>query len=64
MYVCLCRAVNSTTVEAAIRAGAVSVETVGEQCGAGTVCGKCRNTIERLLDRGHVAAELRSDRGR
>lgn len=64
MYVCLCRAVNSTTVEAAIRAGAQSVETVGDHCGAGTVCGKCRNTIERLLDRGHVVVEPRSNRGR
>ena len=26
MYVCLCRAVNSPTVEAAIRAGAVSID--------------------------------------
>jgi bacterioferritin-associated ferredoxin len=49
VYVCLCRAVSNTTIEAAIRAGASTVESVSERCGAATQCGKCRHTIEVLL---------------
>ena len=49
MYVCLCRAVSNTTIEAAIRAGANTVEMVGEQCGAATECGRCRHMIEVML---------------
>ncbi|MEO5838873.1 MAG: (2Fe-2S)-binding protein [Acidimicrobiales bacterium] len=49
MYVCLCRAVSNTTIEAAIRAGANTVELVSEQCGASSQCGKCRHTIEIML---------------
>ena len=49
MYVCLCRAVSNTTIEAAIRAGANTVELVTERCGAANACGKCRHTIEVML---------------
>jgi bacterioferritin-associated ferredoxin len=49
MYVCLCRAISNTTIEAAIRAGATTVEMVSEQCGAATECGRCRHMIEVML---------------
>jgi bacterioferritin-associated ferredoxin len=49
VYVCLCRAVSNTTIEAAIRAGAQTVETISERCGAASECGKCRHTIEVML---------------
>jgi len=49
MYVCLCRAVSNTTIEAAIRAGANTVEEVSERCGAASACGKCRHTVEVML---------------
>jgi len=45
----LCRAVSNSTIEAAIRAGAQTVETISERCGAATECGKCRHTIEVML---------------
>ncbi|HET6969512.1 MAG TPA: molybdopterin-dependent oxidoreductase, partial [Phenylobacterium sp.] len=47
--VCACRNVRATRIEAAIAAGAASVEAVGEATTAGTVCGSCRPEITRLL---------------
>jgi bacterioferritin-associated ferredoxin len=41
--------VSNTTIEAAIRAGANTVEMVSERCGAATQCGKCRHMIEVML---------------
>jgi bacterioferritin-associated ferredoxin len=49
VYVCLCRAVSSTVICAAIEDGASSVDEVADRSAAGTVCGKCRQTIEKLL---------------
>lgn len=49
MFVCLCGAVSDTTIRGAIRAGASTVEEVGDACMAGTQCGKCRTTIEMML---------------
>jgi bacterioferritin-associated ferredoxin len=49
MYICLCRAVSSKTIQKAIAKGANTVEEVGLRCGAGTRCGRCRETIELLL---------------
>jgi len=49
MYVCLCRAISNTTIEAAIRAGATTVEMVSERCEAATECGRCRHMIEVML---------------
>jgi NAD(P)H-nitrite reductase large subunit len=42
--------VSSRTILAAVAAGAATVDDVGRACGAGTVCGSCRPTIEALLD--------------
>lgn len=49
MFVCLCHAVSDRTIRDAIRAGARTVEAVGEACRAGTQCGKCRTAIEIML---------------
>jgi bacterioferritin-associated ferredoxin len=49
MYICLCRVVTRTTIEEAIAEGARTVQEVGERCAAGTDCGKCQRTIQRLL---------------
>ncbi|HEY3059156.1 MAG TPA: (2Fe-2S)-binding protein [Chloroflexota bacterium] len=49
MYICICRVVTRTTIESAIAQGARTVEEVGEACAAGTDCGKCQRTIQRLL---------------
>jgi assimilatory nitrate reductase catalytic subunit len=47
--VCACRNVRAGRIEAAIAAGAQTVEAVGEATTAGTVCGSCRPEIGRLI---------------
>jgi len=49
VWVCLCKAVNSTSVVDAIGAGATSVQAVSAACGAATDCGRCTRTIFRML---------------
>jgi len=49
MYICLCKAVSSTTIRRAIERGARTVEEVGDACEAGTACGMCQETIEVML---------------
>lgn len=45
MYVCICYAVTDRQVDAAIVAGADTVDAVGEDTGAGAGCGGCRSRI-------------------
>jgi bacterioferritin-associated ferredoxin len=49
MYVCLCQAVTNTTVHQAIEAGATTTRKVGESCGAGMVCGRCRRNVRAMI---------------
>jgi bacterioferritin-associated ferredoxin len=49
VYVCICRAVTTRTILELAAAGVRRTNEVGERCGAGTVCAKCRPTIRRLL---------------
>ncbi|MCA9708808.1 MAG: (2Fe-2S)-binding protein [Myxococcales bacterium] len=46
---CQCMLVEEHDVVATIRAGARTVEAVGERCDAGTGCGSCRGGIELLI---------------
>ncbi len=46
---CHCMVVEEREVVSAIRAGARTVEEVGERCEAGTGCGSCRGAIAVLL---------------
>jgi NAD(P)H-nitrite reductase large subunit len=55
LIVCHCEVVNDATVRAAVLAGAEDVAAVGERCRAGTNCGGCRPTLERLVEH-HVTA--------
>ena len=50
MYVCVCRAVTDKEVDAAIEAGAETVEAVTAACCAGGDCGACRSLIEDMID--------------
>ena len=50
MYVCVCRAVTDNEVDAAIEAGAETVEAVTAACCAGSDCGACRSLIEDMID--------------
>ena len=50
MYVCVCRVVTEGEVNAAIDAGADTVEAVTAACCAGDDCGSCHGMIEDLIE--------------
>lgn len=51
MYVCICKAVTDTQIKNAISNGACTLKQLHQSCsGAGSVCGKCRNHMQQLLD--------------
>jgi bacterioferritin-associated ferredoxin len=50
MVLCICRAVTDREIDAAVRAGARSVDAVSACCGAGTDCGACRDAIEARIE--------------
>lgn len=50
MYVCICRAVTEEAVNAAIDAGADTVEAVTATCCAGDDCGSCHQVIEDMIE--------------
>ena len=52
--ICSCHEVGANEIEAAIGAGARTVEAVGDTLKAGTNCGSCRSDIRRLLEMHHV----------
>ena len=47
--ICLCHGVSERKVNRVIDHGAVSVDEVGESCGAGTSCGTCRQAIDEMI---------------
>jgi bacterioferritin-associated ferredoxin len=49
VWICLCEAVTCSVIRRVIDAGAHSVRAIGEACGAGTDCGKCKQNIVVLL---------------
>ena len=55
-----CMVVSEREVLACIRAGAWTVDAVGERCDAGTGCGSCRPLVASLIER----AASRRRRGR
>jgi len=50
LLLCICKAVTDRDVDAAVHAGALSVDEVGACCGAGTDCGACREAIEERIE--------------
>lgn len=56
MYACLCAAVTTTQVRDCIRNGALTVEEIGDDCGAGTGCGTCVERLVSMLDGVSLAA--------
>ena len=56
MIVCHCRAVNHTTVRDVIESGARCPDEVAARCGAGSVCGGCRPTVESMFGDDELAA--------
>jgi bacterioferritin-associated ferredoxin len=49
MFVCLCNGVTSQTVAEAVAAGASTTKDVARVCGAGADCGRCRRTVQAIL---------------
>lgn len=47
--VCQCMGVERGRLSACIAAGATDIAALGEQCGAGTVCGGCKPLLQNLL---------------
>ena len=52
MIVCVCKGVSDRAISAAVEGGAASLEEIATATGAGTDCGCCEETIERLATRG------------
>ena len=49
MFACICRAVTSDEVSAAIDAGAATLAQVAKATGACTSCGMCKDRIRGML---------------
>ena len=50
MFACICRAVTSDEVTAAIDGGAATVRAVAKATGASTRCGTCRDRIKSMIN--------------
>ena len=57
MLVCHCNGVSDRTIRRTVRAGANTASQVGEECGAGTCCGGCVQTINEIIHTESSAAE-------
>ena len=49
MIICQCEAVSDRAVRSAIRGGAIDLDTIAADCGAGSGCGGCHVRLQRLL---------------
>ena len=49
MIICHCEAVSDRVVRSAIRGGALDLDEVAAECGAGSHCGGCRVRIHQIL---------------
>jgi bacterioferritin-associated ferredoxin len=61
MYVCHCMAVSDRSVNAAVCAGARTVEDITDMCHAGGGCGGCHSVLQSMLDAVEANAELVSE---
>lgn len=48
--VCYCMNVSNGKIKEAVESGAITLEEVKEKTKAGTVCGKCQDNIQHLID--------------
>lgn len=55
MYACICHAVTTAEVDAAVALGATSVKHVRKATGAGSACGTCVKRLSCLLAAARVA---------
>jgi bacterioferritin-associated ferredoxin len=61
MYVCLCVGVTNQSVADAVAAGASTSNQVAAACGAGTECGRCRRTVQAIIEARRGAARNAGD---
>lgn len=52
--ICQCNNVNKGTIASAIASGSNNVESIGQTCGAGRVCGSCKPQLQNLLGQQNV----------
>ena len=50
MYVCICHAVTDRQIHDAVDGGAQDLTQLANVCGAGSNCGRCRETAQELID--------------
>jgi len=55
LYACICHAVTTAEVDAAVALGATSVKQVRKATGAGSACGTCVKRLSCLLAAARVA---------
>ncbi len=48
--ICNCTQVTKEQIEAEVKAGAKTVEEIGEKTDAGTICGVCVDEIQEIID--------------
>jgi bacterioferritin-associated ferredoxin len=49
MFVCLCTGVTSQVVNDVVANGASTSKEVAAACGAGSDCGRCRQTVRAMI---------------
>jgi bacterioferritin-associated ferredoxin len=50
VLVCLCRGVSECDLRGLVAAGLRSTDEISASCGAGSDCGACLSSIDRLVD--------------
>lgn len=50
MFVCLCNGVTSQVVSDVVASGASTSKQIGEACGAGLDCGRCKRTLRAIIE--------------
>ncbi|MEZ5145062.1 MAG: (2Fe-2S)-binding protein [Acidimicrobiales bacterium] len=57
MVVCHCHGVNDSRIRDEVADGAGDLDELSNRCGAGSTCGGCRPTVERLLEQLDLAGD-------
>ena len=60
MIVCVCNRLNDTKIRGAIAQGAACSDQVYSYCNVRKNCGKCQETIEKMLDHAELPRLLQA----
>jgi len=55
MYICICKAVNESSIRQAVAGGVNSFRELSAQTGCGTQCGSCVKSAREVLDKALLA---------